>query len=90
MGGMVWLEMFWELLSDVYCVFGFQFGFELWDGLMILVDLLFYVMCFVIWCESVIIVLVCCFNLDIVLNVYVVGLLDFKNGIIFDLVDQCL
>ncbi|MBB3021265.1 cyclopropane-fatty-acyl-phospholipid synthase [Microvirga lupini] len=88
MGGTARLELFRELLSDAHRALDLQFGFELWDGSMIPADLPSYAMRLVIRRESVIAALLRRPNLDTMLNAYVAGLLDLKNGTIFDLADQ--
>jgi cyclopropane-fatty-acyl-phospholipid synthase len=82
------LEMFRDLLSDAHRALDLQFGFELWDGSTIPADLPSYAMRLVIRRESVIAALVRRPNLDTALNAYVAGLLDLKNGTLFDLADQ--
>jgi cyclopropane-fatty-acyl-phospholipid synthase len=82
------LVMFRELLSDAHRALDLQFGFELWDGSTIPADLPSYAMRLVIRHESVIAALVRRPNLDTVLNAIVAGLLDLKNGTLFDLADQ--
>ncbi|MBJ6126540.1 class I SAM-dependent methyltransferase [Microvirga splendida] len=82
------LEMFRDLLADVHRALDLQFGFELWDGSTIPADLPSYAMRLVIRRESVIAALVRRPKLDTVLNAHVAGLLDLKNGTLFDLADQ--
>ena len=82
------LEMFRDLLSDAHRALDLQFGFELWDGSTIPAHLPSYAMRLVIRHESVIAALVRRPNLDTALNAYVAGLLDLKNGTLFDLADQ--
>ncbi|WP_246529335.1 class I SAM-dependent methyltransferase [Microvirga zambiensis] len=82
------LEMFRDLLRDAHRALDLQFGFELWDGSTIPADLPSYAMRLVIRRESVIAALLRRPNLDTALNAYVSGLLDLKNGTIFDLADQ--
>jgi cyclopropane-fatty-acyl-phospholipid synthase len=88
MGGAVRLEMFRDLLSDAHRALDLQFGFELWDNSTIPADLPSYAMRLVIRRESVIAALVRRPSLDTALNAYVAGLLDLKNGTLFDLADQ--
>src|SRR5215212_4122877 len=88
MSGAARLGMFRELLSDAHRALDLQFGFELWDGSTIPADLPSYAMRLVVRRESVIAALVRRPNLDTVLNAYVAGLIDLKNGTIFDLADQ--
>ncbi|WP_246499031.1 class I SAM-dependent methyltransferase [Microvirga soli] len=88
MGGAARLEMFRDLLGDAHRALDLQFGFELWDGSTIPSDLPSYAMRLVIRRESVIAALVRRPNLDTALNAYVAGLLDLKNGTLFDLADQ--
>ncbi len=82
------LSTFRELLSDAHRTLDLQFGFELWDGSTIPADLPSYAMRLVIRRESVIAALVRRPNLDTVLNAYVAGLIDLRNGTLFDLADQ--
>jgi cyclopropane-fatty-acyl-phospholipid synthase len=82
------LEMFRDLLGDAHRALDLQFGFELWDGSTIPADLPSYAMRLVIRRESVIAALLRRPNLDTALNAYVAGLLDLKNGTIFDLASQ--
>ena len=82
------LNMFRELLSDAHRALDLQFGFELWDGSTIPADLPSYAMRLVIRHENVVASLVRRPSLDTVLNAYVSGLLDLKNGTIFDLAAQ--
>ncbi len=88
MSGAARLELFRELLTDAHRALGLQFGFELWDGSTIPADLPSYAMRLVIRRESVIAALLRRPNLDTALNAYVAGLIDLKNGTIFDLADQ--
>lgn len=88
MGGVARLEMFRDLLSDVHRALDIPFGFELWDGSTIPSDLPSYAMRLVIRRESVIAALIRRPNLDTVLNAAVAGLIDLKNGTLFDLADQ--
>lgn len=88
MGGAARLEMFRDLLSDAHRALDLQFGFELWDGSTIPASLPSYAMRLVIRRESVIAALVRRPNLDTVLNAHVAGLIDLKNGTLFDLADQ--
>ena len=82
------LGMFRDLLSDAHRALDLQFGFELWDGSTIPADLPSYAMRLVIRRESVIAALLRRPNLDTALNAYVAGLIDLKNGTIFDLASQ--
>jgi cyclopropane-fatty-acyl-phospholipid synthase len=88
MGGAARLEMFRDLLGDAHRALDLQFGFELWDGSTIPSDLPSYAMRLVIRRESVIAALVRRPSLDTALNAYVAGLLELKNGTLFDLADQ--
>ncbi|WP_445501160.1 class I SAM-dependent methyltransferase [Microvirga sp. G4-2] len=82
------LKTFRELLSDAHRALDLQFGFELWDGSTIPADLPSYAMRLVIRHENVIASLLRRPSLDTVLNAYVSGLLDLKNGTLFDLAAQ--
>ncbi|MBB4041271.1 cyclopropane-fatty-acyl-phospholipid synthase [Microvirga flocculans] len=88
MSGAARLELFRDLLGDAHRALDLQFGFELWDGSTIPADLPSYAMRLVIRRESVIAALLRRPTLDTALNAYVAGLLDLKNGTIFDLADQ--
>ncbi|MFC1456131.1 class I SAM-dependent methyltransferase [Microvirga arabica] len=88
MSGAARLEMFRDLLSDAHRALDLQFGFELWDGSTIPAGLPSYAMRLVIRRESVIAALIRRPNLDTVLNAVVAGLIDLKNGTLFDLADQ--
>ncbi len=88
MSGVARLEMFRELLGDAHRALDLQFGFELWDGSTIPADLPSYAMRLVIRRESMIAALLRRPSLNTVLNAYVAGLLDLKNGTIFDLASQ--
>jgi cyclopropane-fatty-acyl-phospholipid synthase len=82
------LEIFRDLLTEAHKALDLQFGFELWDGSTIPRDLPSYEMRLAIRRESVIAGLVRRPTLDTVLNAYVAGLIDLKNGTIFDLAAQ--
>jgi len=88
MGDAARLRMFRELLSDAHRALDLQFGFELWDGSTVPADLPSYAMRLVVRHENVVASLIRRPNLDTVLNAYVSGLLDLKNGTIFDLAGQ--
>jgi cyclopropane-fatty-acyl-phospholipid synthase len=80
--------MFRDLLEEAHRALDLQFGFELWDGSTVPRDLPSYAMCLVIKRESVITALMRRPNLDTLINAHVAGLLDLKNGTIFDLAAQ--
>jgi len=82
------LAIFRDLLSDVHRALDLQFGFELWDGSTIPADLPSYAMRLVIRRENVVASLLRRPKLDTVINAYVAGLLELKNGTIFDLAAQ--
>jgi len=82
------LGMFRDLLGDAHRALDLQFGFELWDGSTIPADLPAYAMRLVIRRESVIAALLRRPTLDTALNAYVAGLIDLRNGTIFDLASQ--
>jgi cyclopropane-fatty-acyl-phospholipid synthase len=88
MKGSARLEMLHDLLSDAHRMLDLPFGFELWDGSTVPRDLPSYAMRLVIRRESVIAALVRRPNLDTALNAYVAGLIDLKNGTLFDLAAQ--
>jgi cyclopropane-fatty-acyl-phospholipid synthase len=75
-------------LSDAHRALDLSFGFELWDGSTVPNDLLPDAMRIVIAQESVIASLVRRPTLDTLVNAHVAGLLDLKNGTIFDLAAQ--
>lgn len=82
------LTIFRDLLKDAHRALDLQFGFELWDGSTVPADLPSYAMRLVIRRENVVASLLRRPNLDTALNAYVAGLLDLKNGTIFDLAAQ--
>jgi cyclopropane-fatty-acyl-phospholipid synthase len=82
------LELFRDILSDAHRALGLSFGFELWDGSTVPRDLAPDAMRIVVAQESVIAALVRKPGLDTVINAHVAGLLDVKNGSIFDLAAQ--
>ncbi|NIX75333.1 class I SAM-dependent methyltransferase [Microvirga terricola] len=82
------LEMFRDLLAEARRALDLSFGFELWDGSTVPVDLAPHAMRLVIARESVIASLLRRPTLDTVINAHVAGLLDLKNGTIFDLAAQ--
>lgn len=82
------LELFRDLLSQAHQALDLQFGFELWDGSTIPRDLPSYAMRLVIRGENVIASLLRRPNIDTAINAYVSGMLDLKNGTIFDLAAQ--
>src|SRR5687768_13156011 len=88
MSGAERLEMFRGLLQEAHRALDLQFGFELWDGSTVPRDLPSYAMCLVIKRENVITALLRRPNLDTLINAHVAGLLDLKNGTIFDLAAQ--
>lgn len=77
-----------DLLTDAHRALDLSFGFELWDGTIIPENLAPAAMRLVIGQESVIASLLRRPRLDTVLNAHVAGLLDLKNGTIFDLAAQ--
>jgi len=82
------LEIFRDLLDEAHRALDLTFGFELWDGSTVPRDLPSYAMRLVIKRESVIAGLLRRPTLDTAVNAYVAGLLDLKNGTIFDLAAQ--
>jgi cyclopropane-fatty-acyl-phospholipid synthase len=82
------LEAFRGLLAKAHKALDLQFGFELWDGSHVPADLPSYAMRLVVARESAIAALVRRPRLDTVLNAYVAGLLDLRNGTIFDLAEK--
>ncbi|MCG7393789.1 class I SAM-dependent methyltransferase [Microvirga sp. ACRRW] len=82
------LKLFRDLLEEAHKALDLQFGFELWDGSTVPAELPSYAMRLTIRHENVIASLIRRPNLDTVLNAYVSGLLDLKNGTIFDLAAQ--
>ncbi|MCB8819058.1 class I SAM-dependent methyltransferase [Microvirga rosea] len=82
------LETIRSLLADAHRALGLTFGFELWDGSTVPSDLPSYAMRLVIGHENVVAALVRRPTLDTLVNAHVAGLLDLKNGTIFDLADQ--
>lgn len=88
MDGAARLKMFRELLEEAHRALDLQFGFELWDGSTVPRDLPSYALCMVIKRENVVTALMRRPNLDTLINAHVAGLLDLKNGTIFDLAAQ--
>src|SRR5688500_7898053 len=88
MSGAKRLEAARDLLGEAHRALGLQFGFELWDGSTVPPDLPSYAMRLVIARENVIAALVRRPRLDTLVNAHVAGLLDLKNGTLFDLADQ--
>src|SRR4051794_17412126 len=88
MSGEKRLEAVRQLLGEAHRALDLQFGFELWDGSTVPADLPSYALRLVIARESVIAALVRRPRLDTVVNAHVAGLLDLKNGTLFDLADQ--
>jgi len=88
MGGAGRLRSFRGLLEEAHRALDLQFGFELWDGSTVPAELPSYAMRLVIRHENVIAGLIRRPNLDTVLNAYVSGLLDLRNGTLFDLAAQ--
>ncbi len=88
MNGAERLRLFRDLLEEAHKALDLQFGFELWDGSTVPADLPSYAMRLAVRHENVIASLIRRPNLDTVLNAYVSGLLDLKNGTIFDLAAQ--
>ena len=82
------LDIFRSLLEDAHRALALSFGFELWDGSSVPRDLAAEAMRLVIAKESVIASLVRRPTLDTVVNAHVAGLLDLRNGTIFDLAAQ--
>jgi cyclopropane-fatty-acyl-phospholipid synthase len=82
------LTVFRDLLDEAHRALDLRFGFELWDGSTVPRDLPPDAMRLVIGSEAVIAALLRRPTLDTALNAYVAGLLDLKNGTIFDLAAQ--
>jgi cyclopropane-fatty-acyl-phospholipid synthase len=82
------LETFRDLLADAHRALDLRFGFELWDGSTVPRDLAPDAMRLVIAQECVIASLLRRPSLDTVVNAHVAGLLDLRNGTIFDLAAQ--
>jgi cyclopropane-fatty-acyl-phospholipid synthase len=85
MGGARRLESLREVLSEAHRALDLSLGFELWDGSTVPGDLAADAMRIVIARESVIASLVRRPTLDTLINAHVAGLLDVRNGSIFDL-----
>jgi cyclopropane-fatty-acyl-phospholipid synthase len=82
------LTVFRDLLDEAHRALDLRFGFELWDGSTVPRELPPDAMRLVIASEAVIASLLRRPTLDTALNAYVAGLLDLKNGTIFDLAAQ--
>jgi cyclopropane-fatty-acyl-phospholipid synthase len=82
------LEIFRDLLGDAHRALELGFGFELWDGSTVPRDLPPDAMRIVIGAENVVAGLLRRPKLDTVINAHVAGLLELKNGTLFDLAAQ--
>jgi cyclopropane-fatty-acyl-phospholipid synthase len=82
------LEILRDLLSDAHRALDLGFGFELWDGSVVPHDLPGSAMRIVIGRESVVAALLRRPKLDTVINAHVAGLLELRNGTLFDLAAQ--
>ena len=82
------MRAFRELLDDARAALDLTFGFELWDGSTVPADHPPDALRIAIRSESVVAALLRRPNLEPVLNAHVSGLLDLKNGTIFDLAEQ--
>ena len=85
MNGEKRLESLRGLLTRAHRSLDLSFGFELWDGSFVPRDLPDDAMRLVIGSESVVAALVRRPTLDTVINAHVAGLLDLRNGTLFDL-----
>jgi cyclopropane-fatty-acyl-phospholipid synthase len=88
MSGAQRLELARDLLQEAHRALNLQFGFELWDGSTVPADLPSYALRLVIAKENVVAALLRRPRLDTLINAHVAGLLDLKNGTLFDLADQ--
>jgi cyclopropane-fatty-acyl-phospholipid synthase len=82
------LEILRDLLGDAHRALDLGFGFELWDGSVVPDDLPPSAMRIVIGRENVVAALLRRPKLDTAINAHVAGLLELKNGTIFDLASQ--
>src|SRR5215213_9005450 len=85
MSGAARLESLRELLGQAHRALDLAFGFELWDGSTVPRELPRDALRIAIGAESVVAALVRRPGLATLLNAHVAGLLDVKNGTIFDL-----
>lgn len=85
MGGAERVQALRELLDEVHRALALSFGFELWDGSTVPRDWPEGAMRLVIARECVVAALVRRPTLDTLLNAHVAGLLDLKNGTLFDI-----
>jgi cyclopropane-fatty-acyl-phospholipid synthase len=85
MSGEKRLESLRGLLTRAHRALELSFGFELWDGSPVPRDLPGDAMRLVIGSESVVAALVRRPTLDTLINAHVAGLLDLRNGTLFDL-----
>jgi cyclopropane-fatty-acyl-phospholipid synthase len=85
MSGAARLESLRELLARAHRALDLAFGFELWDGSTVPRELPRDALRIAIGAESVVAALVRRPGLATLLNAHVAGLLDVKNGTIFDL-----
>src|SRR3954470_10959518 len=88
MSGAKRLEAVRGLLGEAHRALDLQFGFELWDGSTVPADLPSYAMRLGIARGGGVAALVRRPKLDTVVNAHVAGLLDLRNGTLFDLADQ--
>jgi cyclopropane-fatty-acyl-phospholipid synthase len=82
------LEAFRNLLAQAHRALELPFGFELWDASTVPADLPCYAMRILIARESVVASLLRRPTLDTLINAHVAGLIDVRNGTIFDLAEQ--
>ena len=88
MSGAERLEILRDLLGDAHRALDLEFGFELWDGSVVPQDLPASAMRIVIGRENVVAALLRRPKLDTVINAHVAGLLELRNGTLFDLAAQ--
>jgi cyclopropane-fatty-acyl-phospholipid synthase len=82
------LEILRDLLGDAHRALDLEFGFELWDGSVVPHDLPASALRIVIGRENVVAALLRRPKLDTVINAHVAGLLELRNGSLFDLAAQ--
>ena len=85
MSGAERLEILRDLLGDAHRALDLQFGFELWDGSTVPADLPASAMRLAVLSENVVAGLLRRPKLDTLINAHVAGLLELRNGTLFDL-----
>ena len=82
------LENFKELLAHARELLSLDFGFVLWDGSSVPADLASNALALVVADEGVVAAIERRPNADTLLNLWVTGRIDIRNGVIFDLLPR--